>query len=175
MALARRSKEVGAESGFSIIELLVVMVIMTVIVAASIPALKRHTADLNLTKGSEALASSLKLARTRAVSTNRQVVVVFNGDTGRYFLFEDDDEDGTWDSNEAMGGPYEVPNKIVMSDVSFARQTVTFSPDGSASETGSVELANTRHLAQRIDLIDATGLVYVSDVYPYEGELIDAE
>jgi type II secretion system protein H len=159
------------EAGFSLIELMVVVVIMTIVLAASIPALRQHTETVNLTKGSREVESSLKLARTRAVSTNNPVVVVFDTDAGTYLLFEDTDEDGNQDAGETGSGPFEVPHKVAIGSVSFARNEVTFTPNGAASETGSVVLVNTRNLAQRIDLTAATGLVYVSDVYQYEGEM----
>ena len=93
------------QAGFSIIELMVVVVIMTIVLAASIPALRQHSETVNLTKGSREVESSLKLARTRAVSTNIPVVVVFDTDNGTYFLFEDEDEDGNHDSAETSSGP----------------------------------------------------------------------
>jgi type II secretion system protein H len=159
------------EAGFSIVELMVVVVIMTIVLAASIPALRQHSENLNLTKGATEVEGTLKLARARAVSSNRPVVVVFDVNDGTYFLFQDDNGDGNHDSGETQSGVYEMPNKVTLGTVSFARNTVTFEPSGAASETGSVELVNTRHLAQRVDLTAATGLVYVSDVYEYEGGL----
>lgn len=162
-------KRSNRETGFSIVELMVVVVIMTIVLAASIPALRQHTEDVNLTKGAREVEGTFKLARTRAVSTNRSVVVVFDTTNNTFFLFQDDDGDGNHDSGETASGVYEVPGKVVLGNVSFARNTVTFQPTGAASETGSVELVNSRNLAQRIDLTAATGLVYVSDVYHYEG------
>lgn len=163
------------EAGFSIIELMVVVVIMTIVLAASIPALRQHTETINLTKGTRGMGSSLKLARARAVSTNNSVVVVFDTDNSTYLLFEDADDDGTQDAGETSSGPFEVPNRIAIESVSFARNTVTFTPNGAASETGSVVLVNTKNLAQRLDLTAATGLVYVSDVYQYDGELVSED
>ena len=159
----------GRQAGFSMIELMVVVVIFTIVLAASVPALRQHTETVNLTKGSREVESSLKLARTRAVSTNTPVVVVFDTDNGTYFLFQDEDGDGNHDSAETSSGPFEVPKKVAIGSVSFGRNTVTFTPSGAASETGSVVLVNTKNLAQRLDLTAATGLVYVSDVYQYEG------
>jgi type II secretion system protein H len=163
------------EAGFSVIELMVVVVIMAIVLAASIPALRQHQENVNLTKGSRELESSLKLARTRSVSTNNPVVVVFDTDAGTYLLFEDADDDGTQDAGETGSGPFEVPDKVTIGSVSFASNAVTFTPDGAASETGSVVLVNTRSLAQRIDLTAATGLTYVSDVYECEGEIVSED
>jgi type II secretion system protein H len=159
----------NGEAGFSIIELMVVVVIMTIVLAASIPALRQHTETVNLTKGSREVESSLKLARTRAVSTNNPVVVTFDTDNNTYFLFEDEDDDGAHDASETSSGPFEVPKKVSIGSVSFGSNTVTFTPSGAASETGSVVLVNTKNLAQRLDLTAATGLIYVSDVFQYEG------
>lgn len=167
----KKQIKTGWMPGFSVIELMVVVVIMAVMAAVSIPAFRSHTESVNLTKGSQEVASSLKLARTRAVATNNPVVVVFNSDDGTFFLFEDVDDDGTHDADEASAGPYEVPRRISISSVSFASETVTFNPNGSASETGAVVLANTKDLAQRVDVTAPTGLVYVSDVYALEAAM----
>jgi prepilin-type N-terminal cleavage/methylation domain-containing protein len=164
-----RSCSEAREAGFSLIELLVVVAIMTTMLAASIPALRGHTESVNLVRGSQAVAGTLKLARQRAVTTLNDVVVVFDTSTGTYYAFEDADGDGIYDNGETRSGTYEVPRRVTIQDVSFTGSKVTFNALGSASETGSVVLLNTRDRAKRIDLTAATGLVYVSDVYAYEG------
>lgn len=156
------------EAGFSIVELMVVAVIMAIALAMSIPSLRSHTASVNLTKGADKVAASLKLARTRAVATNVPVVVEFDGDAGTYLIYQDDDEDGICDANETCAGPYEMPNKTSINSVSFANDEITFSPTGSASETGNVVVASCDDLAKRVDVTAPTGLVYVSDIYAIE-------
>lgn len=165
MNLPIRSRGDKTEAGFSLIELLVVVVIMTGILAASIPALRQHTESINLKNASEAIAGTLKLARQRSVATNNDVVVVFDTDNGTFYIFEDADGDGSYDAEETRSGSYSVPRRVTIGSVSFANDKVTFNPLGSASETGSVILVNSRHRAKRVDLTAATGLVYVSDVY----------
>jgi len=165
MSSERRKFKMKQEAGFSVIELMVVAVIMAIMVAVSIPSLRSHTASVNLTKGASKVAASLKLARTRAVATNVPVIVEFDGDAGSYFLYQDDDEDGTCDANETCAGPYEMPNNTSINSVSFAGDAITFSPTGSASETGNVVVASCDDLAKRVDVTAPTGLVYVSDVY----------
>jgi type II secretion system protein H len=159
------------EAGFSIIELMVVAVIMAIIVAISIPSLRSHTATVNLTKSASKVAASLKLARMRAVASNVPVIVEFDSDAGTFFLYQDDDEDGSFDSGETSAGPYEMPNNTSISSVSFTNSTVTFNPTGSASETGNVVVASCEDLAKRVDVTAPTGLIYVSDIY----DLTDVE
>jgi type II secretion system protein H len=157
------------EAGFSVVELMVVVIIMTIVAFATVPAFRSHTDTVNLAKGAAGVASSLKLARTRAVANNTPVIVTFNQDNGSYFLFEDEDGDGTHDGDETSAGPFETPDRINLDDVSFGSNTLTFTPAGGASETGAVVLANPKRLALRIDVTGATGLVYVSDMYSLDG------
>ncbi len=159
------------EAGFSIIELMVVAVIMAIIVAISIPSLRSHTASVNLTKSASKVAASLKLARMRAVASNVPVIVEFDSDAGTFFLYQDEDEDGNFDSGETSAGPYEMPSNTSISSVSFTNSTVTFNPTGSASETGNVVVASCENLAKRVDVTAPTGLIYVSDIY----DLADVE
>ena len=157
------------EAGFSVIELMVVIVITTLILVVAMPPIKRHARTMSLRKGSEMIAGTLRLARQRAVATDKDVVVVFDSSNGTFLLFEDADGDGSQGSGETVAGPYDVPDKITIGDVSFSSETVTFHPRGSASQTGAVVLVNNlERLAQRVDLTAATGLVYVSDIYAYE-------
>lgn len=155
------------EAGFSLIELLVVVAIMTGLLAASIPSLRSHTESVNLVKGSQAVAGTMKLARQRAVATLNDVVMVFDIAGGTYYVFEDADGDGAYDTGETRSGTYEIPNRVSIESTSFTNDKVTFNALGAASETGAVVLLNTRDRAKRIDLTAATGLVYVSDVYAY--------
>ena len=166
--LGRSSTGTG-EAGFSLIELLVVVVIMTGLLAASIPSLRSHTESVNLVKASEEVAGTMKLARQRAVATLNDVIVVFDTSAGTYYVFEDEDGDGGYDTGETRSGTYEIPSRVAIQDVSFTNDKVTFNALGAASETGAVILLSTRDRAKRIDLTAATGLVYVSDVYAYEG------
>jgi type II secretion system protein H len=169
MSSKGRRFKMKKEAGFSVIELMVVAVIMAIALAVSIPSLRSHTASVNLSKGADKVAASLKLARTRAVATNVPVVVEFNGDAGTFLIYQDDDEDGTCDANETCAGPYEMPNRTSINSVSFTNATVTFAPTGAASETGNVVVASCDDLAKRVDVTAPTGLVYVSDIYALEG------
>ena len=167
MDLLMRSHADGRESGLSIVELLVLVIITGGVLAAWLPAFRGHTQSANLESASEAVAGTLKLARQRSVATSNDVVVVFDAANGTFYMFEDSDGDGVHDKGETKSGSYSVPRRVTMGAVSFANDQVTFSPLGSASETGSVVLVNSQDRAKRIDLTAATGVVYVSEVYAY--------
>lgn len=158
------------QSGFSMIELLVVIVIATILLGAALPAMQKHTGTSKLIQATDEVASSLKLARQRAVSTGSRVVVQFDRTNSRFYLFDDPNESNTRDGNETMSGPFSMPKGVAMAEVGFANSRVIFGALGAASESKGVILVNTRQDAQRVDVTAATGLVYVSGIYQYTGE-----
>jgi prepilin-type N-terminal cleavage/methylation domain-containing protein len=157
------------QSGFSIIELLVVVVIVTVLLAAGLPAMQKHTGTSKLIQATDEVSSTLKLARQRAVATSGTVVVQFDKRESRFYLFDDENGNGARDGNETMAGPYNVPKGVALAEVGFANSRVAFGPLGGASESKAVVLVNARADAQRVDVTGATGLIYVSGIYQYEG------
>jgi Tfp pilus assembly protein FimT len=146
---------------------LVVIVIMGILLAAALPAMRTYTGTAKLKQAVDEVSSTLKLARQRAVATNGHVVVQFDTHNSNYYLFDDNNGNGVRDGSETMSGPYDIPKGIAMAQCGFAQRRVTFAPQGSASESQAVVLVNAKANAQRVDVSGATGLVYVSDVYHY--------
>ena len=167
-AIASRARD--HQSGFSMIELLVVIVIATILLGAALPAMQKHTGTSKLIQATDEVASSLKLARQRAVATSGRVVVQFDRTNSRFYLFDDPNESNTRDGNETMSGPFDMPKGVDLAEVGFANGRVIFFPLGRASESEAVVLVNRRQDAQRVDVTAATGLVYVSGIYRYEAE-----
>lgn len=64
-------------TGFSLVELLIVMAIVMVLAAAAIPSIDAVLRGSNLTRGGQLIADQLALARQEAVSRNRDVEVRF--------------------------------------------------------------------------------------------------
>ncbi len=65
------------EGAFTLVELLVVVAILCVLMALSLPALNSALAGSNLTRGSQFMEDAFLLARQEAVSKNREVEVRF--------------------------------------------------------------------------------------------------
>ena len=57
------------ERGFSLIELMIVLVVLGLILGYSLPALNRFSATLQLRGASENIAGQLRLAREKAIAT----------------------------------------------------------------------------------------------------------
>lgn len=156
------------ERGFSLIELMVVVVVMGLLFF-SVPALKKHSANSSLIQASENLASTLRLARQRAVAAGINAVVVFDVATNSYYIFDDVDGDGNLSSDEKQTALTKLPSGVNFADVNFGQNKVSFNPRGSADQTGDVVLINRNRIARQILLNAPTGLVYISDTYSLGG------
>ena len=77
---------VRGRRGFSVIELLVVMAIISLITATSTPLMMSYWRGATLKAGAEELAAGLNRARQLAISQSRRVCVQVAGNQYRYWL-----------------------------------------------------------------------------------------
>lgn len=174
-------------SGFTIIELLMVMAIIAIISAVALPKLDftRYRIDAAV----RGLASGLSRAQRIAVTNQSNVNVLFDVTAQAFRIHEDEDNDNVIDAAErvrqyplgenvefGLGG---APTRTYTpGPISFTRQLsgqpeIIFRRDGSASENGAVYITSKnasargrRSDARAVELIQATGRV---EWYRYTG------
>ena len=79
--------------GFTLIEMLIAITLVSVMMAIAIPFMKVSTTRRVRTQASQ-LSRDLELARTRALSTRSNVRLVFDESGKNYIGYMDDDRDG---------------------------------------------------------------------------------
>ena len=67
-----------SSSGFSLVELLVVVAVACIVMAVAVPSVTATMQSYALNSGMQIIASTVRSARLAAVSKNRQVRVIFN-------------------------------------------------------------------------------------------------
>ncbi len=92
--------------GFSFVELMVVIALIGILSAISLPSILRGLPEKRLKAAARNVYADLQKARLLAVKKNKKITVRFN-ESDRYYYF-DEDEDGTtgfkeWNSDEIRG------------------------------------------------------------------------
>ena len=150
--------------GYTVIEVMVVTLIVGLILAASLPAFRNLIQSNDLHSGAEEFASRIRLARQRAVAEGVAYIVSWDSNNGTYTVGRDDNGNGTLDAGEITLGPASLPSTLTLLNSGsdpFSTNQVTFTPDGRASETGTVILRNLRGATVNLSVLAPTGLVRI--------------
>ena len=93
-------------SGFSLIELLLIIVIISVLAAIAIPTFSRWLPNYRLKQAARELYSNLQRTKAAAIKGNSEWRVYFDNSVspGRYFMCSGMGANGAWDTPSGLGG-----------------------------------------------------------------------
>ncbi len=137
----------NGQRGFSLIELMIVVAVATVLLGFGIPSMTALMNSNKLTSATNALMSSMRLARSEAFKRNSRVVVCKSRDgvtctpTGGWeqgwLVFHDTNADGVHDENEVIierGNP--LPATVRLTGNSTVGKYISFVASGSTRLMG---------------------------------------
>lgn len=155
------------ESGFTIVEVIIVIALLSVMAAVAIPNYLTMLPDMRLKSASRSVKTDLMLAKQRAIRENASVAVSFEPVQNRYRIFLDNGAGGG-NPNDCILNGTEVtiktepmPEDVTMDVASFgagAEQCVRIDSRGIPQIAsawvgdGQVRLSNTKNLIRRIRL-----------------------
>lgn len=121
------------ENGFSLIELIVVIGVLSIALAAAVPlaASLRHSVALDV--AARELTIGLRAARSAAIYGNKEATFMLDGAAGQYW-------------SDAAPAHKRLPAQVVFSSEQRTVGQIRFFPDGGASG-GTIVLTDARRVA----------------------------
>lgn len=105
-------RSVRDEAGFTLLELLVVMVIFGFMLAVSVPALSRFTHRANLEQAARQTEELMQLARREAIKSNVNANVAFDYDSNQVYAYADTNANNVEDAGEKELGRFPLPKQV---------------------------------------------------------------
>ena len=133
--------------GFTLVEMVMVIVVLAMVFAFSIPAFQAINGSYMLKGASENMVAQLRLSREKAISVGHRQRVVFDPASNSYLI-----QDLT--TNELIG-PFNMPRGITMVSAAISNggmpdSTLTVQVDGRFSGSGDIVLRDSRGIRDTV-------------------------
>lgn len=145
------------DRGFSVLEMLVVLLILSILMLPTMAYFHRYQRALLLDSTAEKIVEAVGLAKEYAVNERKEFYVVFS-DTGFTVLRE---------NRELVGKEQRFPEHIAITEKSAGFDPAILMPDGTSQTAGYLKVADTVQKKEvKIVLHNITGRCFIADSSP---------
>ncbi len=158
-------KTLGTEKGVTMMELMIVAVIVGVMSALAVPSFLNYSSKMEAKSTARNIISTLRQARSKAISERVKYGVYFDAGNRRYTFFKEMTGNEQYDA----GGDSLISQVTLDLDVNygtnfFTNTTVVFKTDGSASSSGEMQiLPASGGFTYTINVLASTGRIKLTD------------
>jgi len=153
-------KNAGNESGFTLMELILVMAVMGIAAAIAIPAFMGLLPGMRLNGAARQVMGDLMDARMEAVKQNHEYKVFFLNNH-EYKILDDNDSDGIDDGGAETSQTVNIQDNF--SDVTFSSTNdPIFHPKGTATNLATITLQNSDGGCKKVK-VAITGRVKIAE------------
>jgi len=161
---SRRGTKDAPEAGFSLTELMVVLVIVGIMTAVALPGLNKFLRSVDLNGQVQQTATMIRVVRQRAITENNNYVLTWDDTVHGFGWYDDDNNNGVKDVTEKRKDATSYAAWITVANSStnpFGSVTTTFFPNGSASQSGTCLFTNSDGYTRSLSIVRPTGMVTV--------------
>ena len=151
-------------SGFTLTELMVVLVIFGIVSAVALPGFTKFLRSVDLNSQVQRVATTLRVVRQRAITENNNYVAYWSATDHGFGWWDDDDNDGVKDGPEKYAAPEKIADWLTVTNSTtnpFPSDSISFLPNGSANVSGSVIFSNPEGYSRSLSVVRPTGMVTV--------------
>lgn len=152
--------------GVTLMELVIVAVVIGVMSALAVPSFLNYTTKLEAKSTARDIVSSLRLARSKAISERVQYGVYFDAGNKRYTFFKDKVTPANFqfEVGDSIVSQITLEPDVSYGANSFTNTTVVFKTDGGASSSGDMQiLPGSGGFTYNINVLASTGRVKLTD------------
>ncbi len=158
------------QSGVTLVEMTIIAVLASVLAAMAVPRWLEYIPQMRTKAAVRDVVSTLREARSLAISRKVPYGVRFDYDQGHYSLFQDSDNPGDeyFSESDSVITDSPVGTDVYMQYTTFNDNAVFFNPDGSASMSGTVMFESVNYQTQlTVEVWAATGRVRMVEGYSF--------
>jgi prepilin-type N-terminal cleavage/methylation domain-containing protein len=152
------------QGGFSLTEIMVVLVIFGIMTAVALPGFNRFMRSLDMNNQVQVIATKLRVMRQRAITENNTYRCWYDAGARSFGWWDDDNSDFIYVFGEQWGPADNLPAWITVANSATNPMTqfwTTFNPDGTASQSFTLVFSNSDGYSRSISVIRPTGMVTV--------------
>ena len=136
-------------NGFSLIELIIVIIILGIIIAASSSRLRDITVNARVSAAVNQVTSDIDQAKTISMGMRRQIKIIFNQNNETYTIYKNGDvfSDFPGSNNGVVNLSEDNNSGVDITSVSLSGSNVlTFTKWGNCLQSGTIILNDTRQI-----------------------------
>jgi prepilin-type N-terminal cleavage/methylation domain-containing protein len=159
----RMISRIGNRRAFTLVEMLVVLAIMAMIMAISVPFTSGFGKGLKIKTAARAIVGIMRVARSNAVTFRKNYSVVFDVKKGRYWI--EDDAGRVYEKKYYLPSSvrFEVKGDDKIDPITFENDRLTFKSSGSIEgPSGSVTITDKQGGSRIISAAETTGKVTIN-------------
>lgn len=161
--MARMISGTGNRRAFTLVEMLVVLAIMAIIMAISVPFTSDFGKGLKIKTSAKAIAGILAVARSNATTLRRNFAVVFDVKKSQYWI--EDDTGRIYEKKYGLPGSvkFEVNGGGETDPITFENDKVVFNSSGALEgESGSIIFRDKQGDSRTITITKTTGKITIN-------------